>query len=305
MDPLGGMRSSMAQGKSMSKGVKSKMKMAKAANAKAAKFDKAVIFYLLSFLAIGVLLGCTVFFPYYGGMEGSMVKMLYVLFILTAGVLGRWHMIRMYKKVDWANEYRFGPEFTLTVGSALFLGLGVFLVQFFIPRMIPSWSLVGDFAFLLASAFVAFVIPFLLSHLFEAAQSIEEDIYPLWYYPKNYIEKQPTWNRELVVYANMVFYPKPSEDRPKRIEVRLPEEANLGEILYLFINDYNKNKSPDRPISDLRREDNSLGWLFSVPKKLWKIQIGKRYLDPELTIEENQISKQMDISFERVISEQN
>ncbi len=57
-----------------------------------------------------------------------------------------------------------------------------------------------------------------------------------------------------MVYANLIFNLKSTDDRHKRIEVRLPTEANFGEMIYLFINDFNENKQPDDPIRDLRIE---------------------------------------------------
>ncbi len=48
MDPLGGVRSSMAQGKALTRGLKGKAKMAKGLKAKSAKLNKPVVKYLFS-----------------------------------------------------------------------------------------------------------------------------------------------------------------------------------------------------------------------------------------------------------------
>jgi hypothetical protein len=212
------------------------------------------------------------------------------------------HVRRMFNKIEWADEYRLGPEFLLTFVVALMSAVGLFLMHLFIPSFVTSMGDVGYFAFMMSSSAIWLLVPFLMFHAHMAASDIERPVYPLWYYPKNYMEKQPTWDREKVVYANMVFEPTYGEGRVKKIEVRLPMEANLGEVIYLFINDYNENKSPDNPINNLRKEDKSIGWLFSSPKRLGKLKIGKKYLDPELSIEENMILPQQDINFERIFS---
>lgn len=300
MDPLGGVRSSMAQGKALTKGVKGKAKRVKGLKSKAAKLNKPVVKYLLFYLLISILLGLSVFVPIHGFEGVSRVKLIFVLLSVIALLLGWRHVNRMEDKVDWVHPYRLGPELLFTIGVALILLLGIFLIFYFLPFLFPN-LLFGKqyFALTIASSSLFFVIPMLVDRLYKRAQLVENRHYRLWYYPKNYIEKQPTWNREKLVYANLIFNLKSSDDRHKRIEVRLPTEANFGEMIYLFINDFNENKQPDDPIRNLRIENDSLGWLFSVPKRIWKLKVGKRYLDPELTVEENEIEKQMDITFER------
>ncbi|NND94062.1 MAG: hypothetical protein HKN45_04305 [Flavobacteriales bacterium] len=300
MDPLGGVRSSMAQGKALTKGVKSKVKMAKGLKAKSAKLNKPVVKYLLVFLLISIFLGLSVFVPLHGFEGISRVRLTFVGMSLIAIILGSWHVRRMEDKIDWAHPFRLGPELLLTVGVALILFLGVFLIFYFLPRLMPN-LLIGrpDFAAIIGSSSLFFIVPVLVDRLFKHAQMIDPKQYRMWYYPKEYIEKQPTWSREKLVYANLIFNLKRTDDRHKRIEVRLPLEANFGEMIYLFINDFNENKQPDDPIKDLRSDNDSLGWLFSVPKSIWKLKVGKRYLDPELTVEENEIEKQMNITFER------
>jgi hypothetical protein len=304
MDPLGGVRSSMAQGKSLARGMKGKAKMAKALKTKSAKLNKPVIKYLLVFLLISIVLGLSVFVPIHGFEGVSRVKVIFVLMCILSVLLGSWHVKRMEEKVDWAHPYRLGPELLFTAGVALILMLGIFLLFYFLPLLLPN-LLVGrpDFALIIASTSLFFIIPFLVDRLFKRAQVVDGRQYRLWYYPKNYIEKQPTWSRDKLVYANLIFNLKSTDDRHKRIEVRLPTEANFGEMIYLFINDFNENKQPDDPIRDLRIENDSMGWLFSVPKRIWKLKVGKRYLDPELTVEENEIEKQMDITFERTFKD--
>lgn len=304
MDPLGGVRSSMAQGKALTKGMKSKAKMAKGLKAKSAKLNKPVVKYILIFLLISIVLGLTVFVPIHGFEGISRVKLTFVGMSLLTILLGTWHVKRMEEKIDWAHPYRLVPELLFTIGVALILLLGIFILFYFLPRLMPN-LLLGreDFALTIGSASLLFIVPLLVDRLYKRAQLIESKQYRLWYYPKNYIEKQPTWSREKLVYANLIFNLKRTDDRHKRIEVRLPLEANFGEMIYLFINDFNENKQPDEPIRDLRIENDSMGWLFSVPKRIWKLKVGKRYLDPELTVEENEIEKQMDITFERTFKD--
>jgi len=302
MDPLGGVRSGLSQGRASAKGIKNKMKMAKAAKAKTARFDKPVIGHLLLFLLIGTLLGAAVMIPVYAWPEISVAKYMFIGFVLVFLLVGMWHRSRMFRKIDWAHPVRFWPEFWLTFSSGLLCALALFLMFHFIPKLsfASHWQNTGDYGLTMASAAVAFLFPFLFMQLFEASEDLQEKKYPLWYYPKDYIEKQPTWDFDKIVFVNMVFATDAKNKRFERHEVKLPLEANFGETIYLFIQHYNQNVRPDKPFQDMSMPDNSLGWMFGVDKKLGPIKLGTRFIDPELTVEENRIGGDVNITWKRV-----
>ncbi|HQX37449.1 MAG: hypothetical protein IPI00_07100 [Flavobacteriales bacterium] len=305
----------------MQKGLGSKVKQAKGAQAKAAKFNSGIVKHLLVFLLLGSLLGLTVFLPYYQfdgffatpAPDGTVPKLNMVRVVFTSLsiiflLIGIWHLSKAEKKVDWFDRFRLGPEFGLTLGFAFVAALGLFLMHRF-GHLLLFWKttppnayfepMASTFALLFASTAIWFVVPFLVRHLYQRAMLVEDKQYPLWYFPKNHKEKEPVWI-EPFVHLHMRFIPDRKQGSSKLIETKLPLQWNFGQGVYLFIEDYNEHRSPDAPIKELRQDDNSLGWLFSVPKKIGSIKIGQRYLDPELSVQENRIVENTEIRFSRI-----
>jgi hypothetical protein len=154
---------------------------------------------------------------------------------------------------------------------------------------------------ILASGTVSILIPFLLNACFEQALQIGEKEYKYWEYPENFIEQQPTWNRERVVFSNLNFRRKQNENFVTTIKVKLPKEANFGELIYLFMKDYNENRSPENPIDGLSRKQGTLGWFFKTDNKgITKVWKRKRLIDTDMTVEENGIEEDGHIYFERI-----
>jgi len=288
------------------------MKMAKAAKKRSARFSKSVLFYLLAYFFVGAVAGLVVLIPVHGFSGYSRIKLIFIGLFIAFILFGVRHARRFYQKIDWAHPARLLPELLTTIGLVALIMLGFSLTFYFMATGISWLNGMQVFTLVLAGSAVGFIIPFIMDRLYTSALEVEEDEYNLWYYPKDYREKQPVWDRNRLVFPNMVFRPKMMEKRAKVIEVRLPMGANLGEVMYLFIQDFNQNKSPEEPIDNLRWSDDSMGWLFSVPRKTWNLKFGgrtksyhfgRRYLDTELTVEENRIGEQMNVYFERVIKE--
>ncbi|MBP6311696.1 MAG: hypothetical protein KA408_05460 [Flavobacteriales bacterium] len=321
MDPLGGIRSTAAQGQAMKKGLGSKVKQAKGTQAKMAKFNSGIVKHLLVFLLLGLLLGLTVFLPYYQFdaffatpvADGTvpklnMVRVAFTSLSIIFLFIGILHLSRAEKKVDWFDRFRLGPELGFTIGLAFIAALGLFLMHrfghlllFFLPTPPDAYfaPMASTFALLYASTAIWLVVPFLVRHLYQRAMLVEDKQYPLWYFPKNHKEKEPVW-AEPFVHLHMRFVPDRRQGSSKLIETKLPLQWNFGQGVYLFIEDYNEHRSPDAPIKELRHDDNSLGWLFSVPRKIGGIKIGQRYLDPELSVQENRIEENTEVHFSRI-----
>ena len=303
MDPLGGVRSQVAQAKAVQRGVKGQLKMAKAAQSKAAKFDRKLVLHMLLYLLFGLVLGALAFVEFFGKHQGSIPKLVFLATALLCIPLGMLHEGWMVRRAEGARAV--GPELLVTFITMLFLGLGIFLGHFFFPELTSSGGQ-PEFAWLLALSVIGMLVPHLVLLAYEAAYAFEPKAYLLWYFPEDHREREPLWDKDRIVIANLHFKRKEHEPLVTTVNARLPMDAALGELIYLFVKDYNENRFPGSPIESLVHPDGSMGWLFHtrrflLPKRR-KLAFATRVLDPSLTVAENAIGRDADIYFQRVIT---
>src|SRR5690554_3954032 len=293
-DPTRGIRSGYAESQGVKRTGKAKLGRAKAFQAKAAKVDKPVVMHFLLFLLIGILMGLAVFAPFFNTATYSMLKSLFIAFFGIGLLLGHWHNSRAAKKIDWATSGKFFPRLLLSLAVYLAVFGGILRMFMVLPLLIPSYVSETNFSIsaLLAASTISILIPFLINETFDYATDIESKEYKIWEFPQNYIEKQPTWNRDRVVFSNLNFRRKENENFVTTIKVKLPKEANFGELIYLFMRDYNENRSPENPIGELLPQHGTIGWFFKTDNKgvskLWKRKV---MIDTDLTVEENGIEE--------------
>lgn len=304
-DPTRGIRSGLAESQAIKRTSKSKFRQVKGIQTKAAKVNKSVVMHFLLFLLIGVLMGLAVFAPFYKNSSYSVLKILFISFFVIGLLIGHWHKTRMLKKIDWSPNSKFFPRFLLTLAVYLSVFSGILLIFMVLPMLLSNIVNVSETNFsisaLLAASTVSILIPVLINEAFDYATEIESKEFKYWEFPQNYIEKQPTWNRDRVIFSNLNFRRKENENFVTTIKVKLPKEANFGELIYLFMRDYNENRSPENPIGELTPQYGTLGWFFKKDNtgitKLWKKKI---LVDTDLTVEENGIAEDGHIYFERI-----
>lgn len=303
MDPLGGVRSQAAQAKAVERGVKGQLKMAKAAQAKTAKLDKKLVLHMLLYTLLGLLLGCMALKSFFGGQGGSIPKMVFLFTATLCIPVGMLHEAWLSKRSEGVRSA--GPELLITFMTMLFTGIGIFLGHWLIPKFFGAAGQ-SVFAFILSTASVGVLIPHLVLMAFEAAHAFEPRRYDLWQFPVDRREREPIWDKDRIVIANLHFKRKEREPLVTTVNARLPLEASLGELVFLFVKDYNENRFPGSPIEELHYSDGSLGWLFHTRRfllpKSRKLAFSTRVLDPSLTIADNRIGRDADIFFERVIT---
>ena len=303
MDPLGGVRSQAAQAKAMQRGVKGQLKMAKATQAKAAKLDRKMVLHMLLYLLFGLVLSSLSFVPFFGVYEASVPKMVFLATALLCVPLGMLHEGWLVRRAEGTRTV--GPELLITLITMLFLGLGVFLGHYFFPA-IPGNGGQSQFAWVLSLASLGMLVPHLTLLAYEAAYAFEPRSYQLWYFPEDRREREPFWDKDRIVIANLHFKRREEEAQVTTVNARLPMDAALGELVYLFVKDYNENRFPGSPIESLAYSDGSLGWLFHTRRfllpKSRKLPFSTRVLDPSRTIAENAIGRDSDIYFQRVIT---
>lgn len=299
-DPTAGIRSSRAQASGTQKGVKSTFARGKAVQSKAAKFNKSVAVHLMLFLLVGIVLGLTAFLPFYSS-EVSLLKITFASLAVLSMLIGIWHSSRAKRKIDWFADTGFWQKFLLTFGVSVFMFIGIFLFFMLTDYFIAIVEHSIPVALIMSSVSIAALIPLCVDQSFEKAIEIAPKSYDYWIFPEHYVEKQPTWNRDRIIYVNLHFKRKQTESHVTTAKVRFPKEAIFSEVIYLFIRDYNQNGSPDNPITGLTKKEGTEGWLFWTKNKGLKSNFKKwRLIDVDKTVEENGILDKDDIFFERI-----
>lgn len=260
---------------------------------------KPFLFFLVLFL-LGALMGCMALLDPF--MPTAIHIPRAVLIISALGSLGIGIHLALKASRLPEEERHVWSELGVAALGALMVGVGIALTHLLLPGLLDLGS--SAFTWIVAPTAIAVLLPTLLVWAFRAAMALEPKRYELWHYPKNYREQQHTWNRDRIVIANFHFKRKEQEDIFTTVNVKLPEDAELGELAYLFIKDYNENRFPNSPIMSLRNDDGSIGWVFRKPHYLLRKQRkwpwGKAILDPRLTIAQNKITRDCDVFFERV-----
>lgn len=289
---LGKVRSGVAKGTS---GAAKAGAMGSKAKARGGKTFLRVLVMVL----LGLLLGALSLIDPFGAAGVRLSRLIF--FSSTAGslLIGIW----------LAPKPEEGNGLWAHLGSTCIAALGSFAGMVLGHLLLPGLFTMGSSAFtwVVTPTAVAALLPTLIVLTFRAAVGFSPKRYDLWYYPKNYREQQHTWNRDRIVIANFHFKRKQQEDLITTVNVKLPEDAELGELIYLFIKDYNENRFPNAPITNLRTDDGKVGWLFRKPRYVFrkqrKLVWSQAILDPKLTIGQNGITRDSDVYFDRVIQE--
>ncbi|HNE81382.1 MAG TPA: TssN family type VI secretion system protein [Flavobacteriales bacterium] len=303
MDPLGGIRSQAAQAKGVQRNVKGQLKMAKAAQSKAAKLDRKLVLHMLLFLLLGLVVGSWAFVSFFGEERGNVPKLVFGASVLGCVLLGMLHERWLVRRAE--GERSLWPELLITLITMAFTGIGLWLGHHFFPILLgdPGQAV---FALSMSWSAIGLLIPHLVLLAFDAASRFEPRRYLLWFYPFEHREREPIWNKDRIVIANLHFRRKEHDPEVTTVNARLPMDAPLGELVHLFIKDYNENRFPGNPIGDLGYSDGSLGWVFRTRRFLLpskrRLPWSSRVLDPARSIADNGIDRDADIFFHRVLT---
>ena len=143
---------------------------------------------------------------------------------------------------------------------------------------------------------LAFFIPTLVYHTFEAAYSIPAAIYQ----PGNIrLITRLTFRkidpREKLLVIGFEIAKKSSDLKKTYFRAKAPDGIKLGELFYHFINDYNELQS-ETPI-DYQKAGVATEWWFYLKTKWF---MPRTILDPHLTVRENGIKENSVIICERI-----
>jgi hypothetical protein len=260
--------------------------MGKKAKKQGSKFGMAVILYCLIFSLILSLNTLWHLIPTFTAPSK------YLLTFTISLLIGIIHLNKMYENIEWAEDESYFKELGFTLLIAVFALLITYsLVKFLI---LPGYA---EVALYVGMAYFGFSFPYLWSKAARFARLIPEKIHSYWDYPKHPIEPSSEWERDKFVYANLIFTKSLEDPIESTVKVRLPLDAKFGELIYMFVEDYNERRNPEFPIVDLHNSEGTLKWYFKAKKRF-----GTEAIDPEMTVAANKLRDEQIIYFGRVIA---
>jgi hypothetical protein len=213
----------------------------------------------------------------------------FVIFQIISFVLGILHTWLMFKLFAWAKKDKFWAEFWFSLAMVFFIGVGLLGVA--------TWREWVGLGFLLPTALLFYLVPFLMLSTFESFILIPVDRYKLWYYPvggdvPNPLEFDLTDHMKIIAFE---FEPQEGSV-PLNIKIKAPERMELGHYFMSFIEQYNL-RNPEKEIKIYSESGSLEGWLFKLKRSWFKSEL---VFDAEMTINDNGIKENDVIIVERV-----
>jgi hypothetical protein len=222
---------------------------------------------------------------------------LFTVFWILAAIFmlfGIIHMNMVHKKYFYSNQNNkarvFIGEIFFAISIILFTIVVFSSLQYFVTRD-------KDFIFYpMMFSTLAFFIPVLLLHTFDAAYEIPPAEFPTWQYPLNtQIPLPPDDPREKLLVIGFEIAKKVSDQKKTYFRAKAPDGIKLGELYYHFLNDYNELQS--ETTIEFADGNASHDWWFRLRPK-WYQQ--NHILDPLLSVRENGIKENSVIICERL-----
>ncbi|RPE05759.1 hypothetical protein EGT74_25690 [Chitinophaga lutea] len=241
-----------------------------------------VVVLLLTGLALGLpgLLGALKleFMPW-GYLFGQLAYLL-------MGVLG---VFLLSRHLPEALEHRKGMLLLMGLITAL---LGVYLYQ-----LAFNWLNGLRYGWLAATSVLAFFVPPVFWWAYMSLISIPSEIYTVWYYP----EHEPRLDLydvdlDKLKVLEVQLFKGASDPSPLKVKVKAPPDMSFGVWFKKFIDDYNL-KFPRNGIHYQSPEGEPFGWIFYLKPSFFK---RKRFIDPALTVDKNQVKERYTIFARRV-----
>ncbi len=239
---------------------------------------------ILYFLGILFLLVAT---GLLGLLPADSLQLWYLMAQVCAFVIGVGH---------WYGLYRFAPE----------LATHAFLPGLLITILLMVVGLVGIMGvyavffpaqgFLFSTCVIPFVIPYVCGWAYRFYLAIPAAEYKRWYYPVG----KPMPDLDLIDLSKILViqfeFPKRLADaNPTNFKAKAPLQMTLGELFLIFLNDYNEQNAVSS-IQFLNEKDLPLGWHFYHKKGRFA---ARKYFDPDLSFQQNNIADNLIIVAER------
>ena len=208
------------------------------------------------------------------------------LIYLALGILYVWLAGKYYE--DELMEKR-GFFFLCSLISCL-LGLFLFKLAF-------DWLNDLQYGLWASTAIFVFLIPPIFWWTYVSFLSIPLEIYKVWQYPdfsEDISMEHLDFNKLLVLEVDL--YKNTNDMEPLKVKAKAPRNMNFSIWFQKFIDDYNL-KFPNSPIQYRTDNGESYKWIFYIKPSFFK---QRSFIDPELDIEQNNITESYTIFAKRV-----
>lgn len=214
--------------------------------------------------------------------------LLNALFNLILGIVFLRYLLR-----DLGPAYETKPLFTILMGLAMMVLGGyvyAFIFNYFSTLHYGYWA---------ATCLLPFLAPLLFSYAYIALVSVPNEIYKLWYYPRQAEEivlEGVDYYRLMILEVQVRKHPR-ATGTPIKVKARTTAEMPFGMWFQKFIDDYNY-KFPNDPIETLDGDTKEYGWLFySLKPSVFRL---RHYIDFDQTISQNKLREDYLIVAKRV-----
>lgn len=248
-----------------------------------------VKYYLLVFL-FGLITAAA------GLLSPNNPQMVFLINMVLFLLLGIWHWIRMKNQAPaQSNFVSFLIQVSLLSMLVIMIGylLGYFLLVKFLENFYCDLSFIG----MLSLSVFAGLMPTLTQLTFESVAAIPPKEFKKWFYPEKTIIMDENTDLSNFVLITFVFSKRHGDSEKSNLQSKGPYGIKLGDLFYFFIQEWN-HRNPEKPIQFLDTNNKPFGWYFTAGSSFWK---GKNYLDPDLTIRDNNIKVNLIIDTDRVV----
>lgn len=202
------------------------------------------------------------------------------IFFFGLGVLHSWGL---YAYMDWDDPESFLPD--------IIFSLFVWLVGM-IPFYLIYASITGlpSYQYYMLGASLFFIIPIFFKKTFWAAISIPRPEIEPWFYPVHTKVPDPEAHElENPFVITFVLFKKEGDADPISFRAKAPEAMKMGRLFYYFMEDYNDQHVESR-LAYTDKLGHPYGWVFYFQPK-WYLLFSKLYINPDKTIQENNIQE--------------
>jgi hypothetical protein len=171
------------------------------------------------------------------------------------------------------------------------------LLGIFLFKLAFDWLNDLRYGLWAGTSIFVFLIPPVFWWAYIAFLSIPLEIYKVWQYPEFSADismEHLDFDRLLVLEVDL--YKNIEDLEPLKVKAKAPRNMNFSIWFQKFIDDYNL-KFPNAPIQYKAENGESFKWIFYIKASFFK---QRSFIDPELDIEQNNITESYTIYAKRV-----
>lgn len=197
----------------------------------------------------------------------------------------------------WLAGTHFEDELIERKGFFFVCSLICTLLGMFLFKLGFDWLNDLQYGLWASTSVFVFLIPLMFWWAYIAYMNIPLEIYKVWQYPvypEDISMEHLDFNRLLVLEVNL--YKNTYDAEPLKVKAKAPRNMNFGLWFQKFIDDYN-TKFPESPIEITQDLGESYRWIFYIKPSFFK---QRNFIDPDLDIEQNNITETYPIFAKRV-----